>query len=65
MAAWDPERAERLMCWPLRDLLLAYIALLKREAESRYRFDLGMWARLAPHQKSETKPPKAPKILRS
>jgi hypothetical protein len=49
----------------LRDLLLAYIAILKRQAAEAYRHDLSMWATLAPHQKKPDSPPKIPRILKT
>lgn len=64
VADWDPARiGERLVC-PLRDLLLSYLAILKREAQQRYQHDLAVWAMLAPHQKTPGSPPKPPRILR-
>jgi hypothetical protein len=53
------------MDWPIRELLLAYLSILKREAQDRYEIDLQVWAALAPHQKDPPKPPKVPKILKS
>jgi len=49
----------------LRDLLLAYIAILKRDALARYEHDMLVWAALAPHQKNASSPPKPPRLLRS
>lgn len=53
------------MQWPVRELLLAYIAMLKDSAMERYQSDLQVWATLAPHTKDPGKPPKPPKILKS
>jgi hypothetical protein len=65
VADWDPARVRERLLWPLRDLLLGYLAILKREAQERYQHDLAVWAALAPHQKSPGSPPKPPRILRS
>jgi hypothetical protein len=65
VADWDPARIRECLVWALRDLLLAYVALLKRDALERYQHDLAVWAMLAPHQKSPGSPPKPPKILKS
>lgn len=65
VADWDPARIRERLLWPLRDLLLAYLAILKREAQGRYDRDLAVWATLAPHQKSPGSPPKPPRILKS
>jgi hypothetical protein len=64
VAEWDPDRARELFAWALRDLLSAYLAILRRQAEERYKFDLEVWALLAPHQDKQSSPPKLPKILR-
>jgi hypothetical protein len=65
VAAWDPAQVKQRLQWPLRDLLLAYLAILKREAEERYRHDLAIWAALAPHQKRAASAPRPPRILKS
>jgi hypothetical protein len=64
VADWDPDRARGRFIWPLRDLLSAYLAILKRQAQDRYEFDLEVWALLAPHQDKPAAPPRLPKILR-
>lgn len=64
VAGWDPARAAQTLMWPLRDLLLAYLDILRREAMARYERDLLVWAALAPHQKNPQPAPKPPKILR-
>ncbi len=65
VADWDPERIAARALWPLRELLLAYVAFLKRQALERYENDVQVWATLAPHQDQASKPPRLPKILRS
>jgi hypothetical protein len=64
VAEWDPDRVRERLLWPLRELLLAYIAILKRNAEARYEHDVAVWATLAPHQKKPGSPPRLPRILK-
>jgi len=64
VAHWDADRIERVWHWPLRELLLAYLARLRAEAQRRYEFDLALWAALAPHQKRPGAPPRPPRLLR-
>lgn len=64
LADWDFARAQELMGFPVRELLLAYLALLKERAREAYEHDLQVWAALAPHQEKPTKPPRLPGILR-
>jgi hypothetical protein len=65
VAKWDPAGVRESRLWPLRELLLAYLAILKRDALDRYQHDLEVWAILAPHQKNPGSPPKPPRILKS
>lgn len=65
VADWDPARTTEWLMLPLRDLLLAYLSILKQQAQERYELDLQVWAALAPHQKTPGKPPNLPRILRS
>ena len=65
VADWEPAGIRERLLWPLRDLLLAYIDLLKRDALARYQHDLAVWAMLAPHMKNPGSPPKLPRILKS
>jgi hypothetical protein len=65
VADWEPARIRERLLWPLRDLLLAYLSILKREALDRYHHDLEVWAMLAPHQKTPGSPPRPPRILKS
>jgi len=64
LACWDPERAKTVIRWPLREAFLAYVARLKEEALKAFRFELLMWAALAPHAKKKTDPPKLPAVLK-
>jgi hypothetical protein len=65
IAGWDASRIEPLMQWPVHELLLAYIAILKNQAMDRYQSDLQVGPMLAPHQKDPGKPSKPPKIWKS
>lgn len=65
VAAGDVDRALRIRDWPMRDLFLGYVEVLKRDARRIYEIDLLVWSALAPHQRRKTDPPRIPKILRS
>jgi hypothetical protein len=65
VGGWDACRIRQVAAWPLRELLLAYIDILKCQALERYEHDLAVWAQLAPHQKDPPSPPKPPRILKS
>jgi hypothetical protein len=51
-------------CWPLRDLLLAYLEQLRALARQEYFVDMLVWAVLAPYQKRKSNAPALPKILK-
>jgi len=65
VAGGELERAIRIRDWPMRDLFLGYIEVLKRDARRTYEIDLLVWSALAPHQRRKTDPPRVPRILRS
>jgi len=53
------------MDWPIREIFLGYLAILKREAREQYHHDLLVWAVLAPHAKrGSLKQPSVPTILK-
>lgn len=64
VAGHDPDRAERALDWPLRELLLAYVETMKEAALESYRHASIMWALTAPHSKKPPKPPRVPSILK-
>jgi hypothetical protein len=64
VAVYDPERVERVMYWPLRDLFLAYSHILQESARENYATEVQVWATIAVHKKRPGKPPALPKILR-
>lgn len=65
LAAFDPDVAQRVMRWPIREGLLRYVYLMKERARRAYETDLMVWAMLAPHQKKQMQPPRVPEILRT
>jgi hypothetical protein len=64
VAEHDFGRFDEVMDWPLRELLLAFVARLRSRARETYALELLVWAALAPHQKKAQKPPSIPSILR-
>jgi len=52
------------MDWPLRDLFLNFLEILKDNARAQYRADVLVWAVLAPYSKRGSKPPAIPSILK-
>ena len=63
VAGHDPERIERVLDWPLRDIFVAFSERTRQAALERYRAELLVWAVLAPYQKRPPKPPAIPSIL--
>lgn len=66
VSGYDPERAERLAHWPLRELLLAYLELMRKQAREAHTVSLVLWAIQAPYMKdgARQRPPQRPAILR-
>jgi hypothetical protein len=64
VANFDPARVEVVLDWGLRDVLLAYVAILKERERTKYYVDLLLWAMLAPYVKRKERPPQLPKILK-
>ena len=64
LSGWDPEQAKTVIRWPIREALLAYVARIRGEALTAYKFESLMWAILAPYAKKKTDPPKLPAILK-
>lgn len=63
LSGFDPDRALRVIRWPLREALVAYGEHLRREARQQYDQARLEWALLAPWSKN-LKPPKLPEILK-
>lgn len=61
----DHGRIREVLDWPLREVMLAYVALLKAAALRTYEMELLVWSSLAPHMRRKTDPPKIPRVLRS
>ena len=64
LAGYDPERAAQVLRWPLREGLLAYVDVLKKQAREEYKIAVLAWAPQAPYMKEDSRPPSLPKILR-
>jgi hypothetical protein len=63
VGGWDHDEIQRILDWPLRELLLRYVALMKEQAMRGYQTSLLVWAsRTAMGGKQ--KPPDLPVILR-
>lgn len=62
LARHDFDRLERVIDWPIREVLRAYMAHLRREALLQFRFESLRWAVLAPYSKAEH--PGLPGILK-
>ena len=62
LAGYDPDEARRILRWPLREALVAYLALLRRHAEAEFRHAELMFAIVSPWN-GKAKPPKRPAIL--
>ncbi len=64
IADGDREHLERILEWPLADLLHAYRLKLKKASSEHYTDELTVWALLAPHAKKAPNPPDVPAILK-
>jgi hypothetical protein len=64
VADWNPDRFGEVSAWPLRDLFLAYLHRMKRDARRNYEIETLVWAILNPHRRHPEKPPQLPAILR-
>lgn len=53
-----------MLGWPVRELMLASLAMARRQALEAYRAELEMWARLAPHTEKKLPAPVLPDILK-
>lgn len=60
LADHDYDKAQRVLCWPIREALLAYVERLRAQALGAYRHELLVWAALAPHAKKTPEAPKPP-----
>lgn len=50
--------------WPLVEVLMAYLEVVKDQAQHAHEIDLQVWAAIAPYAKKDLKPPAIPPILR-
>lgn len=63
VAEWDHDAVQRVLNWPLREVLLAYVARLKADALRGYQTALLVWASRTA-MGGKTKPPDLPNILK-
>lgn len=66
LAGWDVERYETVSNWPIREALLSFEALRKREATEQYRAEVMVYTLRAPWEDKDHKsrPPQLPDILK-
>jgi len=64
VVGYDHDRAVRVLRWPVRQLLLAAVAMLRKSAREAYQFDMVVWALIAPHSEKKLPPPPVPPILK-
>lgn len=66
IARHDYPKTRRILArWPLRELLLAVRAHARRDALRQWRFEVAVWAALAPHQQRPKPAPAVPALLAS
>ena len=63
VAGWDHDEVQRILDWPLREVLLKYIAHLTAEAMRGYQTAMIVWATRT-SMGGKQKPPELPSILR-
>ena len=54
---------KEILLWPLREVLLRYVFLLREKTLAKYNLDVQVWASKTAFGGS-TKPPKVPDLLR-
>lgn len=64
LAGEDLDEIKRIVKWPLREILMAYLAHLREKAEEIYRFERLEWAILCDKLKKQPDPPKPDPILK-
>lgn len=50
--------------WPLVEVLIACVEVIKARAQHAYEIDLQVWAAVAPYAKKQIKPPAVPALLK-
>jgi hypothetical protein len=63
LAGHDYHEAQRVLDWPLREAVLAYSDLMKRQAAEDYRFQFLAWT-IRTAFSGGSQPPEIPAILR-
>jgi hypothetical protein len=64
VAGHDWEKAQRVLDWPLHEVLIAYVEQMREAALDSYQHSIIVWALTAPHSKKPAKPPRVPAILK-
>ena len=59
----DHDRAQAVLGWPVRELLLAYVNRLRAAALDGYRHAILVWAIKCGYAAKPPRPPKVPRIL--
>ena len=62
LSGYDPDRAEVIAGWPVREGLLCYLNKLRERARENFRTDVMVWAFQSPYCKAD--PPKLPAVLK-
>lgn len=63
LSGHDHDRARKILRWPLREVLVAYVAREREVALAQYRHEEILYRLIAPYSKNVT-PPGLPGILR-
>jgi hypothetical protein len=64
VARHDYDQAGRVLGWPVREVLLAYVERMRAAALDQYNQAVLVWAIQSPHMAKPTKPPRVPAILK-
>jgi hypothetical protein len=63
VARWDHDRVQQVLDWPIREILLCYVARLKAEALRGYQAAMIAWSAKT-SMGGKLKPPELPSILK-
>ncbi len=64
VASNDFDTAERILAWPLLDVLSAALQRVKDLTREAHERDVLLWTLAAPHLKNPPSPPKVPELLK-
>jgi hypothetical protein len=62
LCGYDIDRYTVARRWPLREALISMEFRAREQALAQYRWEMAIWAALAPHSKN-SKQPKPPEVL--